>query len=101
MPKCITMHSGLILIKCGEANRLGTTATEKKKKRLIAIVPKRRGHPMACRTTQRSTWVSQEQRREEEIMRQSNYGVGVLRGGMGKYTVDSLGSHSLNNFNMF
>ena len=56
---------------------------------------------MACRTTQRSTWVSQEQRREEEIMRQSNYGVGVLRGGMGKYTVDSLGSHNLNNFNMF
>ena len=34
-------------------------------------------------------------------MRQSNYGVGVLRGGMGKYTVDSLGSHSLNNFNTF
>ena len=31
MPKCITMHSGLILIKCGEANRLGTTAAEKKK----------------------------------------------------------------------
>ena len=100
MPKCITMHSGLILIKCGEANRLGTTAAEKKKW-LIAIVPKRRGHPIACRSTQRSSWVSQEQRVEEEIMRQSNFGVGVLRGGMGKYTVDSLGSHSLNNFNTF
>ena len=33
---------------------------------------------MACRTTQRSTWVSQEQRGEEEIMRQSNFEVGVL-----------------------
>ena len=32
MPKCITMHSGLILIKYGEANTLGMTATEKKKK---------------------------------------------------------------------
>lgn len=85
MPKCITMHSGLILIKYGEANTLGTTATEKKKnkKRLIAIVPKRQGHSMACRTIQRSTWVSQEQRGEEEIMRQSNFDVGVLRGGMG------------------
>ena len=100
MPKCITMHSGLILIKYGEANTLGMTATEKKK-RLIVIVPKRQGHSMACRTTQRSTWVSQEQRGEEEIMRQSNFEVGVLRGGMGKYTVDSLGSQSLNNFNRF
>ena len=32
MLKCITMHSGLILIKYGEANTLGTTATGKKKK---------------------------------------------------------------------
>ena len=35
MLKCITMHSGLILIKYGEANTLGTTATGKKKKGLL------------------------------------------------------------------
>ena len=34
-------------------------------------------------------------------MRHSNFEVGVLRGGMGEYTVDSLGSHSLNNINRF
>ena len=51
MPKCITMHPELILIKYGEVNRLGMAATEikKKKKRLIAIVPKRQGHSLMQR----------------------------------------------------
>ena len=33
MPKCITMHPELILIKYGEVNRLGMAATERKKKK--------------------------------------------------------------------